>query len=128
MSQLRFAASLDRGFLGSSTFERRLWLAQAAALAAFAVTVAWGLLRTRYTRSSLARLVVELGESAPAGGLREALARTLADPELEIAYPVGEGRYADARGRGVDVTELQGRAATPLLRDGVPVASASPPE
>jgi signal transduction histidine kinase len=117
-----FGASLDRGFLGSSTFERRLWLAQAAALAALALTVAWGLLRTRRTRSSLARLVVELGESAPAGGLREALARTLADPELEIAYPVGEGRYADARGRGVDVTGMQGRAATPLLREGRPVA------
>jgi len=117
-----FGASLDRGFLGSSMLERRLWLAQAAALAAFALTVAWGLLRTRRTRTSLARLVVELGESAPAGGLREALARALADPELEIAYPVGAGRYADARGRGVDVTGAQGRAATPLLRDGQPVA------
>jgi signal transduction histidine kinase len=117
-----FGASLDRGFLGSSTFERRLWLAQAAALIALALAGAWGLLRARRTRSSLARLIVELGESAPAGGLQDALARTLADPELEIAYPVGEGRYADTGGRTVDVARVEGRAATPLVRDGRPVA------
>jgi signal transduction histidine kinase len=118
----RFATSLDRGFLGSGTLDRRLWLGQATALAALALAIAWGLLRTRRTRSSLARLVVELGESAPAGGLRDALARTLADPELEIAYPVGEGRYADAGGRTVDLAGVEGRAATPLVRDGRPVA------
>ncbi len=117
-----FGASLDRGFLGSSELERRLWLAQAVALVGLAAAVAWGMLRTRRTRSSLARLVVELGESAPAGGLRDALARALADPELEIAYPVGEGRYVDARGRTVDVASAEDRAATPLLRDGRPVA------
>jgi signal transduction histidine kinase len=117
-----FGASLDRGFLGSSELDRTLWLAQAAALAGIATSVAWGLLRTRRTRSLLARLVVELGESAPAGGLRDALARALADPELEIAYPVGEGRYADARGQTVDVARVEHLAATPLLRDGRPVA------
>jgi signal transduction histidine kinase len=117
-----FATSLDRGFLGSGTLERGLWLAQAAALAALALAVAWGLLRARRTRSSLARLVVELGESAPAGGLRDALARTLADPDLEVAYPVGEGRYADVGGRTVDLGRVEGRAATPLVRDGRPVA------
>ena len=89
---------------------------------ALAAAVAWGLLRTRRTRSSLARLVVELGESATAGGLRDGLADALADPDLEIAYPVGEGRYADVRGRVVDPAPLDGRTATPLVRDGRPVA------
>src|SRR6266540_2081973 len=117
-----FATSLGRGFLGSGALERRLWLAQAAALAVLALAIAWGLVRARRTRSSLARLVVELGESAPAGGLRDGLARTLADPELDIAYPVGEGRYADAEGRTVEVARVEGRAATPLVRDGRPVA------
>ncbi|MGH9291051.1 MAG: sensor histidine kinase [Acidimicrobiales bacterium] len=117
-----FGASLDRGFLGSSTFDRQLWLGQAAALAALALALAWGLLRTRRMRSSLARLVVELGELAPAGGLRDGLARTLADPELEIVYPVGEGRYADVEGRTVDLARVEGRVATPLVRDGRPVA------
>jgi signal transduction histidine kinase len=117
-----FVTNLDRGFVGSGTLDRRLWLAQAAALAVLAAAVAWSLVRARRTRSSLARLVIELGESAPAGGLRDVLARALADPELEIAYPVGEGRYADARGRPVDVARAEDRAATPLLRDGRPVA------
>jgi signal transduction histidine kinase len=117
-----FGASLDRGFLGSSTLERQLWFGQAGALAALALAVAWGLVSARRTRSTVARLVVELSESAPAGGLQEALARSLADPELKIAYPVGEERYADARGRTVDLARVEGRAATPLLRDGRPVA------
>jgi signal transduction histidine kinase len=117
-----FGASLDRGFVGSGELERQLWFGQAGALAALALAVAWGLVSARRTRSALARLVVELGESAPAGGLQEALARSLADPELQIAYPVGEDRYADARGRTVDLARVEGRAATPLLRDGRPVA------
>jgi signal transduction histidine kinase len=117
-----FGTSLERGFAGSSALDRRLWLAQAAALAALAAAVAWGLLQARRTRSSLARLVVELGESAPAGGLRDVLSEALADPDLEIAYPVGEGRYADVRGRGVDLAPVHGRAATPLVREGRPVA------
>jgi signal transduction histidine kinase len=117
-----FATSLDRGFVGSGELERRLWFGQAAALGALAAAVAWGLLRTRRTRSSLARLVVELGEPAAPGGLRNGLAETLADPGLEIAYPVGEGRYADALGRPVDLTLRDGRTTTPLIRDGRPVA------
>jgi signal transduction histidine kinase len=117
-----FATNLDRGFVGSGALDRRLWLAQVAALAALAAAVAWGLVRARRTRSSLARLVVELGESVPPGGLRDGLAEALADPQLEIAYPVGGGRYADALGRPVDVAPPDGRAATPLVREGRPVA------
>jgi signal transduction histidine kinase len=117
-----FATNLERPFVGSGELDRRLWLAQAVALAALAAAVAWGLLRARRTRSSLARLVVELGDSAPPGGLRDGLAEALADPDLELAYPIGEGRYADVRGRPVDLALLEDRAATPLVREGRPVA------
>jgi signal transduction histidine kinase len=117
-----FATNLDRGFVGSGELERQLWLAQAASLAALAGTVAWSLLRARRTRSSLAGLVVQLGQVAPAGGLRNGLAAALSDPGLELAYPVGEGRYADASGRALDVAPTDGRVATPLVRDGRPVA------
>jgi signal transduction histidine kinase len=117
-----FATNLDRGFVGSGELERRLWLAQAALLAALAGTVAWSLVRARRTRSSLAGLVVELAQAPPAGGLRNGLAAALSDPGLELAYPVGEGRYADASGRAVDVTPTGGRFATPLVRDGRPIA------
>ena len=117
-----FATSLDRGFVGRGDARAPALARPGGALAALAAAVAWGLLRARRTRSSLARLVVELGESATAGGLRDGLAEALADPDLELAYPVGDGRYADARGRPVDPAPLDGRAATPLVRDGRPVA------
>ena len=73
-------------------------------------------------RSSLARLVVELGEAPPPGRLREGIAETLADPALEIAYPIAEGRYVDARGRPVDLAGGDDRVATPLVREGGTVA------
>ncbi len=70
-----YAASLDRGFVGSGDLQRQLWLAQAAALAALAVAVLWSLVRARRTRGRVVRLVVELGEVARAGSLAEALAQ-----------------------------------------------------
>ncbi|MDQ5832171.1 MAG: histidine kinase, partial [Actinomycetota bacterium] len=45
-----------------------------------------GLLRSRLARSAVATLVVELGETPEPGRLREALARALGDPSLELAY------------------------------------------
>ena len=117
-----FATSLERAFVGSGDLERRLWFGQAVALTALAAAVGWSLLRARRTRSSLARLVVELGESPPPGRLREGIAETLADPALEIAYPIGDGRYVDAGGRPVDLARGDDRAATPLVREGRTVA------
>jgi signal transduction histidine kinase len=117
-----FATSLERAFVGSGDLERRLWLGQSVALTALAAAVGWSVLRARRTRSSLARLVVELGESPPPGRLREGIAETLADPAFEIAYPIGEGRYVDARGRPVGRDGEDERAATPLVREGRTVA------
>jgi len=116
-----FAASLDRGFLWNGTFERRLWLAEAAALVGVATGVSWSLLRGRRARSTVARLVVELAESAPPGGLRDVLAEIVGDPELVLAYPLdGSDRLVDAAGRPVELSAL--RAQTRLVRDGRPVA------
>ena len=117
-----FAASLQRGFVGSGELERRLWLGQAATLTALAAAVAWRLFWARRTRSALARLVVELGEVPPPGRLRDGIAETLDDPGLELAYPIGEDRYVDARGRPVDLTRADDRAATPLVREAHTVA------
>ena len=97
-----FATSLGRGFVGSGELERRLWLGEAAALAALAAAVAWGLLRTRRTRSSLARLVIELSDRARAGGLRDALARRARRPGARARLPGRRGpprRRARAVGR-----------------------------
>jgi signal transduction histidine kinase len=117
-----FAASLDRGFVGTGELEHLLWLGEAVALVAFALATVVGRLRARRTRSSVAGLVVALGESARSGGLRDALARILGDNDLALAYPIGDGRYADVNGSDVDLTRVGDRSATPLVRDGRPVA------
>ena len=54
-----------------------------------------------------------LGESPPPGRLRDAGRRDAGRPDLEIAYPIGESRYVDARGRPVGRAGEDGRAATP---------------
>jgi signal transduction histidine kinase len=115
-----FATSLDRGFLGSGELERGLWLAQAGTLAVLALSVAWGWVRARRTRASLARLVIDLGHSATAGGLRDVLAGTLGDPRLLVGYRVGDGRLVDAHGRPVAPTP--DRTTTPIVIDGREVA------
>ncbi len=115
-----FQHALVRGFLGNDTLERRLWLGQAAALVALALGVSWEWVRGRRTRSALARLVVELAASPPAGGLEAALAKTLGDPTLTLLYPLPDGRQVDAAGR--PARPGQSQRATPLVRGGRPVA------
>jgi signal transduction histidine kinase len=115
-----FQHALAKGFLSNDTSDRRLWLGQAATLVALALGVAWEWVRGRRTRSALARLVVELAASPPAGGLGAALAKTLGDPTLTLLYPLPEGRRVDATGRPVEPDH--GQAVTPLVRGGRPVA------
>ena len=62
-----YAVSLDRGFVGTTALDRRLWLAEAAALVALAAAAAWGLLRSRRTHRALAGLVVDLGRAGAPG-------------------------------------------------------------
>jgi signal transduction histidine kinase len=113
-----FAHSLERGLLSNDSVDRRLWLGEAVALCALALAVAWSWVRRRWTRSALVRLVVALSESPPPGGLRDGLAATLGDPLLELAYPIGDGRLVDGRGRP---TQLEGEI-TPIVRGDEEVA------
>ncbi len=115
--------SLSPGILSTDPFEYRLRLGEAAALGVIALAVLWSWFLGRRTRSAMARLVVELGESPPPGRLREVLARTVGDPELQVAYPLGEPeRYVDANGRTVDLAAHDSQAVTPLARNGTTVA------
>jgi DNA-binding CsgD family transcriptional regulator len=91
------------------------WCALAYTLIPAAFLV--GVLRTRLQRGALADLLVELDESTPAR-VRDALARSLGDPSLELAFWLPDRRrYVDAGGRPYDlptdraVTELEGVAA-----------------
>ena len=58
-----------------------------------------GLLRTRLHRSVVADLVVELGSLPRPAQVRDAIARALGDPSLELAFWLPEDeRYVDADG------------------------------
>ena len=117
------AYSLARGSLANDSFGRSVWLFQAAALALVGLGVALGWVRARRARSAVAELVVELSESPPQGGLRDALASALDDPGLTVGYPIGEGRHVDARGNPVQLaTGAAEQARTAVLRDGQPIA------
>ena len=116
-----FAISLDSGFVGNGTDERRLWLGQAAALVCLAAFAAWNLARARRARSQVAGLVAELTRTTPPGGLRDVLAGIVGDPALVLADPVGgPERLVDGEGRPVELTtELE---TTSLVQDGQAVA------
>jgi signal transduction histidine kinase len=84
-----------------------------------------GLLRTRLARASVAELIVELDKPRASGDLREALARALGDPTVEIAYWLPEqGRYVDLDARPVTLPQPADlRAATLVEREGRRVAA-----
>ncbi len=81
-----------------------------------------GLLRQRLARGNVASLVVELGSAAPAGELRDALARALGDPTLQVAYALPDGRHVDRRGHAVELPAGPERAMTPVVHEGEQIA------
>jgi signal transduction histidine kinase len=94
------------------------------ALALVPLSFLAGLVRARLARLMVGELLVELRESRAPGALRDALARALHDPSLEIAYwlpdheaYVGvDGRPAELPARG------SGRVTTVVEHDGARVA------
>ena len=85
-----------------------------------AVAVMLGRVRNRRTRRSLVDIVVELGKTSAAGGLRDALAVRLDDPDLEVALR-DRRRSLGRPGRPSKCRHPQSggdRAVTPLVRDG----------
>jgi signal transduction histidine kinase len=94
-------------------------LLRAIVFAAFPLAVLAVMLRQRLARGQVARLVVELGDQARPHDLREALARTLGDPTLELAYWVPlAGRYVDADGTPVTLPDADSRRAATLVHHG----------
>jgi signal transduction histidine kinase len=82
-------------------------------------------LQRRLARGMIAGLVVELDRASPALQLREALARALGDPTLELAFwlPV-EHHYVDTSGAPVSLPGVQdASAATVVERAGQPIAA-----
>jgi signal transduction histidine kinase len=99
------------------------WLAVLSLLAVPAAFLA-GLLRSRLARGGLAELVRGL-PTARGAELQAALARTMGDPELVVAYRLADSHgYADADGRPVLVPPVAAhRATAPIECDGATVAA-----
>jgi signal transduction histidine kinase len=98
-------------------------LAYEVMLCALAAGLLLGLVRWPWERVEVADLVVELDESR-SGTLRDALARALGDPSLQVGYWLPESAaFVDAAGRPLAVPDPgSGRAATMVERDGQPLA------
>jgi signal transduction histidine kinase len=106
------------------TFFAALFLARALAVTMLAAAVIWGAYVAWRARSAVARLAADLGEALPPGSLRAALAASLRDPTLEVAYPLsGSTRFVDGDGNPVaEPVTGPGRVLTPIVREGRPVA------
>jgi DNA-binding CsgD family transcriptional regulator len=112
------AASIAHDYLDVGQSSAVDWLK----LAYITIPIAFllGVLRTRLQRATVGDLVVELSDVASAAGVRDALAKTLGDPSLELAFWLPAKRhYVDLNGRPMilpgegrrAVTELEGVAA-----------------
>jgi signal transduction histidine kinase len=102
-----------------------LWAYQAAVGAA-AVGLAADRPWTRWGGGAVTGLVVDLGDRHEPRALRAALARTLGDPGLEVAYRVaGTDGWIDEAGRPVRLPVGDGtdRAVTLVCDEGNPVAA-----
>ncbi len=99
------------------------WITQLVGIA-IPLSLGLGLLLGRGARSAVADLVVEL-ERTPPGLVREALARTLRDPSLELALWLPDRKsYVDSHGRTLDLPPPRpDRAVTVLGPANTPVAA-----
>jgi signal transduction histidine kinase len=94
------------------------------ALATVPLAYLFGLFRARLARADISDLVVELGRAPEPGRLRDALARALRDPTLELGYWLPDSdEYVDIDGKEVSVTPVATRAVTLLERHGRKVAA-----
>ncbi len=118
------AVSIANDVVGEPLGQLGKW-ALYCVFASVPVAVLVVLFQRRLARGAVAGLVVELGERANGADLRDALARALGDPTLDVAYWFPTGfRYVDRNGQQVQLPEAQtGRIATVVERDGNPIAA-----
>jgi len=107
------------------TFPALFWWQIAAGLALPLAFLAW-MLRARLARANVGELVVELDrEPATPQTLRDALARALGDPGLELYFWLPErGEFVDSAGAVASLpVDDRARAATVLEHEGEPLGA-----
>jgi signal transduction histidine kinase len=105
--------------------EAALWTLYGAVIA-IACGLTADLLWGRWGRAALTGLVIDLGDRHEPQALRAALARTLGDPDLELAYRIDQrAEWVDEAGRPVQLPALDGdrRRVTLIEEGGTPVAA-----
>lgn len=118
---LLIASALARLAFPLGDADRVTLLGYMVALLGVAVAATSGALRASWRTAPVTDLVVQLGGER-SGAVRDALARALGDPSLEVGYRDGDG-FVDAAGRAVVVPAGDaGRASTLVLHLGEPVA------
>jgi signal transduction histidine kinase len=103
-----------------------LWVAAMVPFALVPYLFLYTLVRTRMIQSgAVGELMARLGEAPQRGELRDALARALGDPSVELIYWLpDDARFVDADGRIVALpVPGSGRAVTKVERDGECVAA-----
>ena len=100
-----------------------VFLLRAALLVCVAVTLVRFLGRSSRAITLVERLRDRLGDAPFPGTLRDELASSLGDHDVQVAYwlPV-PGRWSNASGHPVDAEPPPGRAVMRIVRDGSPVA------
>jgi signal transduction histidine kinase len=120
---LLFAALLTNDLVTGSRSQTVLWLA-ICSLVTVPAAFLFGLLRSRLARGGLADLFRDL-KATRGVDLQDALAKTLGDPSLVVAYRLpGSLGYADADGRPVLVPPVAAdRSTAKVESDSVELAS-----
>ena len=109
----------ELGFLSNDPTDRALLAAEVVALVLVAAGVAWARVRARRMRAELTRLVVDLGQSPPPGGLRDQLADAFGDPSLDLLHAQDDGtQWIDGTGLPADIQPNPDRQVTRLLAGG----------
>ena len=104
--------------------DRAVLFAYDTVVASVAIVLLLDLLFGRWRESTVADLVVALGQRGGTGSLRHQLARALGDPSLVVGYWIAErAGYVDDAGRTVELPVTgAGRAVTQVDGGGEPVA------
>ena len=92
-----------------------------------ALAVVWAVVRSRYQRRAVARIVANLGDVPAPGSLESGLARAVGDSDLRIAYWLPESeRFVDASGNPIAKPATEpGHLLTTLVRDDRRIAVVS---